>query len=147
MIPYVLIAFGELALVVALGAWWFGIPFRGSALLFAIGSLLYVVCTVGIGLLVSTLTRSQVVAILLATIITVMPSFLFSGFLYPISSMPRLTQWRTYLFPARFFTDISRGSFLKGLELADLWAPLAALALYTAIVFGIATLRFRKKVA
>ena len=147
MTPYVLIAFGELALVVSLGAWWFRVPFRGSVLLLAAASLLYVVGTVTLGLLVSTLTRSQVVAILLATIITVMPSFLFSGFIYSISSMPRLTQWRTYLFPGRYFTEISRGLFLKGTGLAELWAPIAALGLYTAVAFGVAMLRFRKKVA
>lgn len=147
MLPYVLIAFAELILLVTLGIWWFDVPFRGSALLLVAGALLYVLCTVGIGLLVSTLTRSQVVAIMLATVITVMPSFLFSGFIYPISSMSRLTQLRTYIFPARYFTDISRGVFLKGIGIDELWGQMAALALYTAIVFGLATLRFRKKVA
>jgi ABC-2 type transport system permease protein len=147
MIPYVLIAFAELAMLIVVGSLWFRLPFRGNPVVLLLGSVLYVVCTVGIGLLVSTLTRSQVVAILLATIITVMPSFLFSGFLYPISSMSASARWRSYLFPARYYMEISRGTFLKGTGMAQLWDEFLILAVYTTIVFGIAALRFRKKVA
>jgi ABC-2 type transport system permease protein len=106
-----------------------------------------VLCTVAIGILVSTLTRNQVVAILLAIIVTIMPSFLYSGFLYPISSMSLSAQLRTYLFPGRYFVEISRGTFLKGTGFAELGPQLAILAVYTAVVFGAAALRFRKKVA
>ena len=144
-LPYVGIAFAQLVLVVSAGTLWFRVPLRGSPALLAAGSLLYVLCTVGIGILVSTLTRSQVVAILLSTIITVMPSFLFSGFIYPISSMSDSARLRTYLFPVRYFTEISRGIFLKGAGPAELGDELAVLALYTAVVFTVASLRFRKK--
>ena len=147
MIPYVLIAFVELVMIVALGRWWFRIPFHGSPAVLALGSVLYVFCTVGIGLLVSTITRSQVVAVLLALVVTVMPSFLFSGFMFPIFTMPEALQWYTRLFPARYFTDVSRGVFLKGAGFADLQGQLAVLAAYTAVVFAIASMRFRKKVA
>jgi ABC-2 type transport system permease protein len=147
MLPYVAIAFLEMATVVALGMWWFGIPFRGSPALLILAAVLYVFCTVGIGLVVSTVTRSQVVALLLATVLTIMPSFLFSGFLFPISSMPMMIQMYTFLFPARYFNEISRGLFLKGTGLAELWPQFAILALYTATVFTATSLRFRKKVA
>ena len=147
MMPYVVIAFGELLLVLALGTWWFRLPFRGSGPVLLVGSALYVFCTVAIGILVSTLTRNQVVAILLAIIVTIMPSFLYSGFLYPISSMSPSAQLRTYLFPGRYFVEISRGTFLKGTGFAELGPQLAILAVYTAVVFGAAALRFRKKVA
>lgn len=147
MLPYVMIAFGQLALLIALGTWWFRLPFRGSPTLLVVASVLYVFCTVGIGLLVSTITRSQVGAILLATIITVMPSFLFSGFLYPISSMSASAKVRTYVFPVRYFTEISRDSFLRGSGVSELWPQLAALAGFTAVVFTVASLLFRKKVA
>ena len=146
-VPYVLLAFGELALVIALGVWWFDLSLRGSPILLTIGSALYIFSTVGIGLLVSTLTRSQVVGVLLAIVITLMPAFLFSGFMYPISSMPEAMQWYTRLFPARYFTEISRGLFLKGAGAAELMEPLLLLAAYTAAVFAATTLRFRKKVA
>lgn len=147
MLPYVAIAFLELASVMAVGAWWFDVPLRGSLALLLAASALYVFTTVGIGLLVSTLARTQVVATLLALVITVMPSFLFSGFLFPISSMPPIVQGYTHLFPARHFNVLSRGVFLKGAGLAELWPQLAILAVYTAIVFAAASLRFRKKVA
>lgn len=147
MLPYVAIAFLELVMILVLGAWWFKVPFRGSAALLLAGSTLYILCTVGIGLLVSTLTRSQVVAILLAVVITVMPSFLFSGFMFPISTMPEAIQWYTRLFPARYFTEVSRGLFLKGIGGGELWDEFAWLAAYTALVFAAASFRFRKKVA
>ncbi len=147
MLPYVVIAFGEVVMIVALGALWFQLPFRGSPSLLALGSILYVFCTVGIGLLVSTVTDSQVVAVLLALIITLMPSFLFSGFMYPIITMPELLQWYTRIFPARYYTDLSRGLFLKGSGLAELQGQLGTLAVYTALVFGAASVRFRKKIA
>lgn len=147
MIPYVAIAFAEMASVVALGRLWFDVPFRGSALLLALASAIYVFCTVGIGLVVSTVTRSQVVAVMLALVVTVMPSFLFSGFLFPIAGMPRPVQWYTFMFPARYFNVISRGLFLKGTGLAELWPQFAVLVLYTLAVFAVASLRFRKKVA
>ena len=133
--------------VLALGTWWFRLPFRGSVPVLLVGSTLYVICTVAIGILVSTLTRNQVVAILLALIVTIMPSFLYSGFIYPISSMSRSAQLRTYLFPGRYFVDIGRGTFLKGTGFAELGPHMAILAAYTAVVLGTAALRFRKKLA
>ena len=147
MLPYVAIAFAELVTLLALGAWWFRLPFRGSAAVLLLGASLYVFCTVGIGLFVSTLTRSQVVAVLIALIITVMPSFLFSGFMFPISAMPVAIQWYTRVFPAQYFTAVTRGLFLKGTGIPELWPQLATLAGYTAVVFAAASLRFRKKVA
>lgn len=147
MLPYVGIAFGELVMVVAVGALWFSLPFRGSPAFLAVGSILYVFCTVGIGLLISTITRSQVVGVLLALIVTLMPSFLFSGFMFPIITMPAAVEWYTRIFPARYFTDISRGVLLKGIGFTELSGQLSTLAVYTAVVFGAAALRVRKKVA
>jgi ABC-2 type transport system permease protein len=146
-IPYAAVAFAELATVVGLGVWWFDLPFRGNPLLLLTASILYVLCTVGIGLFVSTLTRSQVVGMLLALVITLMPAFLFSGFMFPISAMPEPVQWYTRLFPGRYFTELSRGLFLKGSGLTALASPLLLLAAYTAAVFGAATLRLGRKLA
>lgn len=147
MLPYVALAFVQLVSVIALGRLWFGTPFRGSPLVLGLGSAIYVFCTVSIGLLVSTLARTQIAATLLALVITVMPSFLFSGFLYPTSSMPLRVQLYSHLFPARHYNVVSRGVLLKGLGFADLWPEFAILGLYAAVVFTIAALRFRKKVA
>ena len=147
MIPYAVIAFVEMVMILAAGTLWFNIPFRGSLALFLAATTIYVFCTVGLGLLISTLTRSQLVAMLVALVFTLMPSFLFSGFLFPIFTMPEMMQGYTYLFPARYFIEISRGIAMKGVGLELLWPQFLLLVLYTAVVFAAATLRFRKKVA
>lgn len=147
MIPYAIIAFLEMIMILAAGLWWFHIPFRGSLPLFLAATLLYVLCTVGLGLLISSVTRSQLVAMLLSLLVTLMPSFLFSGFLFPIFTMPKILQFYTYLFPARYFVEISRGIVMKGVGLDILWPQLTMLVLYTAVVFTVTTRFFRKKVA
>ena len=146
MLPYAGIAFLEMGLLLEVGRLWFGVGVRGSTTLLLLLSLLYVVCTVGIGLLVSTLTKSQVVSVLLAVILTLMPSFLFSGFLFPIATMPEFFQYYTYLFPARYFNEIARGIVLKGLGFEYLWLNAVLLLLYAAAVLTFASLRFRKKI-
>lgn len=147
VIPYGLIAFVEMLLILATGTLWFHIPFKGNYLLLIATSLIYVLCTVGIGLFVSTITRTQLAAVLLSLIITLMPSFLFSGFLFPISSMPYMLQLYTLIFPARYFNDISRDIFLKGAGMEYLWWNILLLIVYTLILFTMASLRFKKKVA
>lgn len=147
LIPYGLIAFLQMVMVIAVGWAWFGVPFQGSLPFLLAAGLIYVFCTVGIGLLVSTLTRSQLVAMLLALIVTLMPSFLFSGLLFPIFTMPELLQLYTAVFPGRYFVDISRGVALKGAGLGILWLQVAVLAVYTAAVFFLAAWRLKKKVA
>lgn len=147
LIPYAVIAFLEMLMILVAGLGWFRIPFRGSFLLFLGATALYVFCTVGLGLLISTVTRSQLVAMLLALLLTLMPSFLFSGFLFPVFTMPRMMQMYTALFPARYFIEIVRGIVMKGIGLAVLWPQFLLLSLYTAAVFAAATFRFKKKVA
>ncbi len=144
LLPYAGIAYLEMLLLLAAGRLWFRAPVRGSLPLLLGLALLYVVATVGIGLLVSTLTRSQVVAILLAVILTFMPAFLFSGFLYPIESMPPLTQAYSHLFPARPFVEIARGITLKAVGLERLWPSAGLLLLYGAAMLTLASLRFRR---
>ena len=146
MIPYAVIAFLEMVIILAAGIGWFEIPFRGSLLLFVSATAVYVLCTVGLGLLISAVTRSQLVAMLLALVVTLMPSFLFSGFLFPVFTMPEMMQMYTYLFPARYFVEISRGIAMKGIGFELLWPQFLLLVLYTAMVFAATTLSFRKKV-
>jgi ABC-2 type transport system permease protein len=147
LVPYGFIAFIQIVMVMALGFVWFGVTPRGSPLLLFGAGLVYVFCTVGIGLLVSTVARRQLVAMLLALIVTMMPSFLFSGFLFPIFTMPYLQQLYTRIFPTRYFIDLSRAIVLKGAGLPDLWPTIVLLLGYTLVVFTLAVWRFRKKVA
>lgn len=147
VLPYAAIAFLEMLLILAVGTLWFAIPLEGSLALLLGASLVYVFVTVGIGVFVSTVTRTQVGAVFLSLVITLMPSFLFSGFLFPITTMPYMMQLYTYAFPARYFNDISRDLFLKGVGIEYIWWNVALLVLYAAVIFAAASLRFRKKVA
>ncbi len=145
-IPYAVIAFAEMLLVLAAGVLWFHIPFKGNIFLLLASSVIYVLTTVVIGLFVSTVTKTQLGAMLLSLIVTFMPSFLFSGFLFPISTMPYMLQLYTYFFPARYFNDISRDLFLKGVGLEYLWGNILFLAVYAAALFVLVSLRFKKKI-
>lgn len=147
LLPYGFVAFAQILMVITVGFIWFDVPFRGNLGLLLSAGLIYVFCTVALGLLVSTLTRSQVVAMLLALVLTMMPSFLFSGFLFPIFTMPYFLQIYTYAFPSRYFIELSRAVVMKGAGMQDIWINLALLLIYTLVVFSIATWRFRKKVA
>lgn len=146
LIPYGVIAFVEMVIVLVGGVFWFDVPFRGSLLLFLAASVLFVLCTVSIGLLVSTLTRSQVTAMLLALVLTIMPSMLFSGFLFPVHTMPTTMQLYANAFPARYFIDLSRGIALKGQGLAASIPAMSFLAAYAGGLVLISTLRFKKRI-
>ena len=145
VLPYGAIAFGELLLILGVTRYLFDVPMAGSLGLYLLASFPYVLSTVAIGLLVSTLTRSQLAAMLLAIVLSMMPSFLFSGFLFPVFTMPRPIQLYAYLFPARYFVDITLQVFLRGAGLSVWWPALAALSAYTAAILGVAVFRFRKR--
>ncbi len=146
LMPYAFIAFVEMLLLLAAAVLWFDVPVRGNAALLLALSVLYVLASCGIGLVVSTWTRSQVVALLLAVVLTFMPALLFSGFLFAIESMPAVFRGYTYLFPARYFTEISRGIVLKGSGLGLLWPNAVLLVAYTLALFALAAARFRKRI-
>lgn len=146
LVPYAVIAFLEMIIVFAGGILWFGVPFRGNILLFLVASILYVLCTVGIGLLISTLTKSQVTAGLLAIVLTIMPSMLFSGFIFPVHTMPTPMQAYANIFPARYFIDISRALALKGQGLASVAPAMAFMAVYAAVLILFSASRFKKRI-
>lgn len=146
LIPYTVIAFIEMMIILAGGILWFDVPFRGSLLVFLLASILFVLCTVGIGLLVSTLTRSQVTAMLLAIVLTVMPSMLFSGFIFPVHTMPTPMQLYANAFPTRYFIDLSRDLALKGGGFALVAPQMGILAAYAAGLILVSALRFKKSI-
>ena len=147
LVPYAGVALVQMALIVTVGYAWFRVPFRGSLALFVGTSILYVLTTVGIGLLVSAITRTQLVAMLLALILTMMPSFLYSGFLFPIFTMPVALQLFSRAFPTSYFLEVSRSIVLKAAGIDLLWPNLVLLAAYTAAVFALSAWRLRMKVA
>jgi ABC-2 type transport system permease protein len=147
LVPYGAIAVIQMVTILTVGFLWFAIPVAGSRVLLFAAATLYVVCTVSIGLLISTITRSQLAAMLFALQLTLMPAFLFSGFLFPLFTMPVLLQYYSKAFPAVYFVTLSRDVVMKGVGLSDVVAPLLVLAAYTLITFSVAALRLRKKVA
>lgn len=146
LLPYSVIAFVEMLIILAGGILWFSVPFHGSLLVFLLASILFVLCTVGIGMLVSTLTRSQVTAMLLALVLTIMPSMLFSGFIFPVHTMPTPMQLYANAFPTRYFIDLSRALALKGVGFLTVSSQLSILAAYAAGLILVSSLRFKKRI-
>lgn len=147
IIPYVAIAFLEAIIIVVAGKLLFNIPINGSLLLLAAATIVYVAGTLGIGLLISAITDSQQVASLGSFMVSFLPAFLLSGFVFPIKSMPILLQGLTYLVPARYFLVVIRGIFLKGVGLSVLWPNLLALVVFAGLMLTVASLRMRRTLA
>ncbi len=142
-VPFFLIGLFDATLVAAFGTLWFGVPLRGSMGVLALGTVLFLMCVLGIGLLISTISRTQQQAMVTSFFI-IMPSVVFSGFGTPISSMPEAMQWLTYLDPVRYFQEVLRSVYLKGVGLDVLWQEMAAMALLGIILLAISVLRFQK---
>lgn len=144
-IPFALIALFDLALVTTVAILWFGVPFRGSFPVLLLASLLFLLPALGTGLLISTVSATQQEAFL-TTFLVFMPTILLSGFLFPVSAMPRVFQWITWVNPLRHYLEIVRGVFLKGTGLAVLWPQHLALLGLGLLVLGLAARRFEKRV-
>jgi ABC-2 type transport system permease protein len=147
LLPYGVIAMVDVLLVVAVAVFWFEVPLRGSFLLLLAMSLLYVLCTLALGLFISTISETQQQAMMTATFFFLTPMIYLSGFIFPIENMPRVIQLFTYLIPLRYFLVIVRGIFLKGVGLDLLWPQAAALAAWGTIVLALAVSRSRKRAA
>ncbi len=142
-IPFFLIGLFDAILVSVFGTLWFGVPLRGSIVVLALGTVLFLLCVLAIGLFISTVSRTQQQAMVTAFFF-IMPAILFSGFGSPISSMPEPLQWVTYLNPLRYFQEILRSIYLKGSGLSTLWREMAALGLLSVIMLSVSVLRFHK---
>jgi ABC-2 type transport system permease protein len=144
-IPFAVIGLIDLALVFAIAFLWFEIPFRGSALLLIVASLLYLLSALGIGLFISTISKTQQEAFM-ASFLVYMPTILLSGFMFPVSSMPDVFQWLTVLNPMRHYLEIVRTIFLKGAGLEALWLQYVALTVMGAGILSFAAARFQKRI-
>lgn len=145
MLPYALIGLIDVAIVVAVAVWWFEVPFRGSVWMLLGGSGAYLLCTLGLGLFVSTVSATQQQAMMTATFFFLVPMVYLSGFIFPIENMPPVIQAVTTLIPLRYFLVIVRGVFLKGIGLDVLWPQVAALLGWGAAMVALAVLRTRKQ--
>lgn len=126
-IPYLLVSLLNLALLVAINRWLFAVPLKGSGIALAMGGVLYVLATTSFGLLVSTVTKTQIAAILGTMILTTLPTVQFSGLITPRSSLDGGAALMGVLFPAGYFLDIAVGTFTKALNVRDLWPQCLAL--------------------
>ena len=135
--PWTLLAFFELALVTAVGIWFFDLPLRGNLGVLALGAALFVFCSLGLGLVISAVAPTLESANMLGLLLSILPAFILSGFAFPLGSIPVWLQVVSCLFPARFMVTISRGVFLKGAGVAELWPELAALGVYAVVVIAV----------
>lgn len=145
LLPYFAIGLVDVALCVLAGTLVFGVPFRGSLALLLSLALVFLVGTQGLGLLISIVTKSQVLASQIALTVTFLPAFLLSGFVFDIANLPHWLQAVTYAVPARYFVTILKGIFLKGVGLDLLRVEAAFLALFALVVTAMAHRAFRKK--
>jgi ABC-2 type transport system permease protein len=144
IIPYALIGFFDTIEILVIGTLWFHVPIRGSLGLLLLLSALFLAGSLGVGLFVSTIAKTQQEAIMLVYF-TMLPTIFLSGFLFPLAAMPRVLQWVSYAIPLRYYLIIIRSILLKGVGASALTGEIAALAIFAAVVLTAAALRFRKR--
>jgi len=144
--PYFVVAALDMTVVIVAGMWLFDVPFRGSVLAFALGALLFLFVTLGLGVLISSVSENQGQAIQLALLL-LLPQIMLSGLIFPLSSMPPGVRWIGYLLPLTYFVEIARGIMVRGAPMSALWPSYLYLAVIGSVVFGLATLRFRRSLA
>jgi ABC-2 type transport system permease protein len=144
LLPFALVGVLEVALVIVAALLIFDTPIRGSILLLFGCTLLFLLSTLGVGLFISTISRTQQQA-MMSSFFFFMPALLLSGFAFPIRNMPTVVQDLTYLNPLRYFMQIVRNLFLKGVGLESLWRDTLALAVFGVAILGLSALRFQKK--
>jgi ABC-2 type transport system permease protein len=141
--PFVVIGLVDVGLALSVGAWVFKVPLRGNLGLVALATLLYLLSTLGVGLLIATLSRTQQQAFV-GGFLFLLPAVLLSGVMTPIHAMPDWLAWVTYLNPVRYYVEVLRGTLLKGAGLGDLWRQVVLLGVFGAMVMAMASRRFRK---
>jgi ABC-2 type transport system permease protein len=145
LLPYGLIGLVDVLLVVAVAVLWFEVPLRGSFVLLFAMCVLYVIATLALGLLISTISDTQQQAMMTATFFFITPMIYLSGFIFPIENMPAIIQPVTYLIPLTYFLIMVRGIFLKGIGLDLLWPQALALGAWGATMLALAVARSRKR--
>jgi ABC-2 type transport system permease protein len=144
MMPAAMVGLMDLVLMTSIALLIFGIPFRGNALLLLLSAALFLLTSLGMGLFISTIANTQQQAIMSSSLIAI-PTFMLSGFAYPIRNMPVVVQYATYLNPLRYLIEIVRGIFLKGTGITVLWPQMLTLLVYGVTIMGLSATSFRKK--
>jgi ABC-2 type transport system permease protein len=144
-IPFIIVAQAQMMMVIVFAVLWFKIPLVGSIPLLLGATALFLLSTLGVGLFISTVSRTQQQA-MMTNFFFILPFFMLSGFVFPIANMPQVVQWLTFLNPLKHFLIIIRGIFLKGTGIAVLWPQFLNLAILGAAVFIGAVSRFQKRI-
>ncbi len=142
-VPFILIGFIDVAIITLVAAFWFDVPIRGSLALLFGATALFLMSSLGFGLLISTVSTTQQQA-MMSAFFFIFPAMLLSGFAFPIENMPQSVQWLTLINPLRYYLVIIRGIFLKGVGIAILWQQFLALFLLGTVILSFAVNRFRK---
>jgi ABC-2 type transport system permease protein len=144
---YFIVGIADMLICLGVGVYGFGVPLKGNLALLLVSSCVFLFGALGLGILISAANRTQLMAYQMGTLTSFLPAFLLSGFIYSIGNMPRVIQAIALFVPARYFMDIARGIFLKGIGLEMLWFDFLLLVVYGAVVFYFATKKLRQKVA
>jgi ABC-2 type transport system permease protein len=147
LVPYAVLGMLQTLLIVTLGSWLFDVAIRGSLLLLFASSALFLLAMLGVGLAVSVLTKSQLVAVQVALLITMLPTTLLSGFMFPIANMPWPLRALSTLLPGRYYITAVRGVFLKANGLEVLAPQLLALAVFSALMLALGVVKFKRRLA
>jgi ABC-2 type transport system permease protein len=147
LLSYAVVGLVEVFSALPIVLFWFRVPLRGSFFTLILLTLPFMLCTLGMGLLVSTLARTQQQAMMLAAFLFMLPQVYLSGFAFPIQNMPMVFQYATYLIPLRYYVTILRGVFLKGVGLEVLWPQALALVFLGSVILTLARLRFHRRLA
>lgn len=145
LLPYGIIGLLDAVMVVLVAIYWFRVPFEGSLWVLFGCTGLYLMCTLGLGLFVSTISSTQQQAMLTAIFFFLMPMIYLSGFTFPIENMPQVVQWITYVIPLRYFLVIVRGVFLKGVGMDVLWPQAMGLFIWGTAILTLAAMRSTKR--
>lgn len=145
LIPFVIIGFIDFLIVASLMVFWFGIAVRGDFLFLLAASFVFILSTLGLGLFISTISKTQQQAMMVAMFGILMPMIYLSGFAFPIENMPKIIQYITYIIPLRYYITILRGVILKGTGFSNLWLETLIMFLMGAGLLILSSLRFRRK--
>ena len=145
VLPWMLLAGLNVLVISAFGLLVFRVPFRGDVFTFALGSFLFVLCCLGLGLFISSRASSTEVANQIALIVSFLPGFMFSGFVFPLANIPVVLRAASYLFPARYFMVVTRSVFLKGAGMDILWPQILALTVYAVVAVGLSAALYQRR--
>ena len=147
LLPYLGIGVFNVTVTTVAGMLLFGVPLRGSVVLLGVMSVLFLLGALGLGMFISAVLRSQVLATQVAMVATYLPALLLSGFLFDIASMPVVLRAVAFIVPAKYYIAVTRGVFLKGVGIDVLWVQGLSMVVFAAVGIGLATLVFRKRIA